>query len=127
MNIELYLPFPPSINNYYVKTSRGQFISAKGKKFRNEVIEDIIQQAPNLQISGKVLVEMVLFPPDNRRRDMDNYSKAMLDALTKSGIWEDDVQADQLFTYRGVSVVGGKTLLRITEAGPVMPEGMFPT
>lgn len=127
MNIELYLPFPPSINNYYVKTSRGQFISAKGKKFRNEVIEDIIQQAPHLQISGKVLVEMVLFPPDNRRRDMDNYSKAMLDALTKSGIWEDDVQADQLFTYRGVSVVGGKTLLRITEAGPVMPEGMFPT
>ena len=127
MNIELYLPFPPSINNYYVKSkSGGKFISVKGKKFRADVHEAIIEQAPALRISGKVLIETVLFPPDLRRRDIDNFVKPLLDALTHAEVWDDDSQIDQHFNYRGVKVYGGQTLLRITDAGPLIPEGQFP-
>jgi len=128
MNIELYLPFPPSVNNYYVKSkSGGKFISSKGRKFREEVHEAIIEQAPALRISGRVLVEAILFAPDRRTRDVDNYNKPLLDALTHADVWGDDGQIDQLFNYRGAVIPKpGKCCVRITEAGPIIPWGMWP-
>jgi hypothetical protein len=31
-------------------------------------------------------VEILLYPPDNRRRDIDNYTKGLFDALTHAGV-----------------------------------------
>ena len=44
MIFELYTAYPPSVNNYYVKTQRGVFISQKGKKFRDQLIMDAHEQ-----------------------------------------------------------------------------------
>ena len=128
MNIELYLPWPPSVNNYYVKTKRGVFISAKGRKFRDQTAEAIAQQVPGLTIPSddRLLLEVVLFPPDARIRDVDNYNKSLLDAIKHSGLLPDDQQLDQLFVYRGSKVPGGSTFVRIADAGPVIPAGMRP-
>lgn len=127
MRIELYLPFPPTVNNYYVKTGRGQFISAKGRKYREEVNEALLEQVPDVLLDERLLVEVVLFPPDRRKRDVaDNYGKALLDALThdaksdRIGIWEDDSLIDQCFYYRGVKSKPGYAFVRISEAGPVI-------
>ena len=32
-------------------------------------------------LTGKLVVDVEVFPPDNRRRDIDNVQKALLDAL----------------------------------------------
>jgi len=122
MHIELYLPFPPTVNNYYVKTSRGVFISQKGRKFRDIVHSAVVEQLGGaVAIDSRMLVEIVLFPPDKRRRDVDNYNKALLDALTHAGVWEDDSLIDQLFIYRGtVQKKPGQAFVRITDAGPVV-------
>ncbi len=48
-----------------------------------------------------------MFPPDNRIRDLDNYNKALFDALTNAGVWEDDRQVKRM----------------LVEWGPVIPEG----
>ena len=120
---ELYLPFPPTVNNYYKKAqSGGRYISEKGRKFRNDVVEAIADQIGNsVPIDYHVLVEVVLFPPDKRGRDMDNYNKALLDAITESGFWMDDKLVDQLFNYRGeVRSRNGSCYVRISEAGPVI-------
>lgn len=128
MNYEFYIPFPPSVNNYYVKTQRGVFISSKGKKFREQVAEAILQQVPGVHIEDPVLVEIVLFPPDNRRRDIDNYLKSMMDAITQTGFWTDDCLVDQLFVYRGeVSSKNGHVVILVTDAGPKIKVGMKPT
>ncbi len=121
---ELYLPYPPTINSYYVKTQRGVYISKKGRIFREGVAEAIIQQLPSVHINYKVLIEIVLYPPDARKRDIDNCAKAILDALTKGGLWEDDVLVDQLFMYRGCKNNPiGNSFVRITRAGPLIPVG----
>ena len=69
-------------------------------------------------------MEITLFPPDRRKRDLDNYLKALFDAITKSGFWVDDSQIDQLMVYRGAIVDKGVIHIRIYEAGPIIPLGM---
>jgi crossover junction endodeoxyribonuclease RusA len=127
MHYELFLPFPPTVNNYYVKTKRGVFISQKGRKYRDEVLKAVLEQAGGDTIDSNMLVEVILFPPDKRKRDVDNYNKALLDALTQAELWEDDSLIDQLFNYRGVTKKGGQVYIRITDAGPIMKDvGMLP-
>ena len=122
MLFELYLPFPPSVNNYYVKShSGGRFISEKGRWFREEVAKCVNAQLPEIKIDRRMLVEIVLFPPDARKRDVDNYNKSLLDALTNCGIWDDDSLIDQLFNYRGETRSrNGSCYVKITDAGPVI-------
>lgn len=122
-NIIIYLPWPPTVNSYY---SAGQgkvrYISAKGRVFRDQVAQAIAEQAPGLTLADRLYVEVVLHPPDRRTRDLDNYMKALLDALTHSGLWEDDSQIDQLSILRGViAPKDGLTRLEIASAGPVIP------
>ena len=126
MHYELYLPFPPSNNNYYVKTQRGVFISQKGRKFRDQVKEAVISQLPGVMIEDRMLVESVYYMPDRRRRDVANYSKALHDALTEAGLWEDDELVDQNFEYRGEVSSGGSVFVRITDAGPILRVGEAP-
>jgi len=120
----IYLPFPPSVNNYYVQTRTGRFISKKGKQFRLDVEAQCEEQGiRGLQLDFKLEVSVILFVPDRRKRDLDNYKKALLDSLTLAEVWNDDVQIDQLYSYRGSMVKGGATIIKIDEAGMVIPWG----
>ena len=124
---ELHLPFPPSDNNYYVKTKQGQFITIKGKKFRLDVLEAVREQmSADFPLTEKLLVEVVLHMPDKRIRDVLNYQKALMDALTKARVWTDDVLIDQAHVYRGKQMYGGQTRVYIHDAGPILPLNVLP-
>ena len=58
---------------------------------------------------------MDAFPPDRRRRDLDNLQKPTLDALQHAGIYEDDSQIDLLVTQRCEVVPGGRLEIRLDE------------
>lgn len=123
MDIELYLPWPPTINDYYGSKKAGKrkitYIKPKGKAFRLAVEAAVAEQVGYLQLDMNLLVEVKLFAPDNRRRDLDNYMKALLDACTHAKLWDDDSQIDQLFIYRGLPLKNGLVIMSINEAGPV--------
>ena len=122
MNIELLLPWPPTVNSYYVKTRNGIFISKSGRKYRDALAESVNEQLGAFcALTSSLLVEVELYPPDRRKRDLDNYMKALLDACTKAGFWEDDSLIDQLFIYRGEVTRSGLVILKVGEAGPVIP------
>ena len=123
MYYELYLPFPPTVNNYYKKSrSGGRYISEKGRKFRSDVVSAISDQmGSTIPLDERLLVEVILFPPDNRTRDIDNYNKALLDSISESGFWVDDQLIDQLFVYRGeVRSRRGSCYVRISDAAPIL-------
>lgn len=88
------LPFPPSVNTYWRHVVLGKrvttLISKKGREYAKQVSSIIIANNFNLRISAPVAVTLRLYAPDRRRRDVDNYAKALLDALVKSGLLEDD-------------------------------------
>ncbi|HAC91237.1 MAG TPA: hypothetical protein DCF63_11500 [Planctomycetaceae bacterium] len=54
-----------------------------------------------------------MFPPDRRRRDIDNVQKALLDALQHGGAYLDDSQIVRLSIEKGLPVEGGKTIVQI--------------
>ena len=126
MFYELHLPFPPTVNSYYKKSRYGVHIAEAGRKYRSQVLAEVEEQwGSTSRLDYKLYVEVVIHPPDKRKRDLDNYMKALLDSLTEAGIWEDDSLIDQLIVYRGERTFSGKVSMRIHEAGPVLKLGQF--
>lgn len=120
--ITLILPFPPSMNTYWRSPSRGALkgrvlISENGRRFRLNVIADILEhfngRTPK-PITGDISLQLVLFPPTAHRRDLDNFIKAIQDALTHAGIWNDDSQVKHLDIEWGEKVAGGKSVVTIS-------------
>lgn len=126
MIFELYTAYPPSVNNYYVKTQRGVFISQKGKKFRDALIKDAHEQLGGMiPLPDRVRLEVVAWVPDMRKRDLDNILKPIQDAMIHANLLVDDSQIDQTFIYRGVkSAPLGSLYIRVSEAAPCIPIGM---
>lgn len=120
-DVVLHLPWPPTVNSYYKVTRNGQrYLDKKVRIFREAVGASVHEQMAGVSLDDSLFMEVYLFPPDRRKRDLDNYMKGLLDALTQAGLWEDDSQIDQLHIYRGEVVDGGSVRIEVTDAGPVM-------
>ena len=105
MPIILDLPYPPSVNHYWGQRGNHRFIGAKGKAFRLAVNEEAEGVVP---IEGRVAIYVALFPPDRRKRDIDNVLKSLLDALEHAGCFTDgDHQVDEINIKRCEIIPGG--------------------
>jgi crossover junction endodeoxyribonuclease RusA len=67
-------------------------------------------------LTGPLIVQIEIFPPDNRRRDIDNVQKALLDALQHGGAYYDDSQIVSLSITKRDMVPQGRTLVTIQRA-----------
>ena len=115
VNIIINLPWPPTVNSYYSKTKRGVYISKKGAAFRDACILACKQQmCYGLKLDERLKFTAILYPPDRRCRDLDNYMKALLDSITKAKVWEDDEQIDELAVHRGKQIPSGKVAVQIS-------------
>lgn len=119
--MKLILPFPPSVNTYWRNTRKGVLISASGRCFRSNAFAAVLQQLKRRPqpITVNVQVTVLLFPPDKRQRDLDNYLKALFDSLTHAGIWGDDRQIKRFTVEWGPVTKGGKSEVVISEFQPV--------
>jgi crossover junction endodeoxyribonuclease RusA len=91
-------------------------ISDGGRKYRKAVWEQVIQQALGKRVRNRAVVTIQAFRPDNRRRDLDNLLKAVLDALTAAEVWDDDSQITDLRIYWGPDI-GGYLKVNIVDTG----------
>lgn len=102
--LELTLPYCPTVNHYWLAKGKLRFLSLAAKEYRAAVhyIARLAATSCNLQIpfTGRLSVQIQVFPPDKRKRDIDNLLKASLDALAHAGIYEDDNQIDKLIIER---------------------------
>jgi crossover junction endodeoxyribonuclease RusA len=65
---------------------------------------------------GAVLsLEMDVYPPDKRKRDIDNLIKPGIDSLMNSGLFDDDSQIARLLVVRKHIIPGGEVIVRIGE------------
>lgn len=105
--INIYLPWPPSINHMYGRARNGSlFTKPAGVSFR----KDVATLCAMLRIkpeTGRLAMFITAYPPDNRKRDLDNIVKATQDALQHAGAYENDCQIDGLRIERGAIRRGG--------------------
>ena len=94
--ITLELPWPPSVNHYYKHVGPRVLISREGRHYR-DCIASLLQASGVKKFTDSVSLELLLYPPDFRRRDIDNVEKSLFDALTFGGLYEDDSLVKRLF------------------------------
>lgn len=108
--IELELPWPPSVNHYYRHVGNRVLISKPGRTYRQTVVA-MLRPRFRAPLMGRLGVSIRAFPPDRRRRDLDNLQKCLLDSLQHARVYGDDSQIDSLSIVRCDPVPKG--LLRV--------------
>lgn len=108
------LPFPPSVNACWRVFRNRSILSKRGREYRNEVIDRMKCIGLDRELlSARLRVRLELYPPDLRRRDIDNYCKATFDALSHAEFWIDDEQIDELTIKRMSKVQDGIVIVRV--------------
>jgi crossover junction endodeoxyribonuclease RusA len=108
----LVLPYPDSVNNHWRRSGDRIHISPSGVEYRMRV-RTLASQWKLPCLEGRLSVSIWLAPPDNRKRDIDNIAKSVLDALTYARVWKDDSQIDRLLLSRLLPMRNGKLLVEI--------------
>lgn len=110
--IEIELPYPPSLNHYYRRVGHRTLISREGRAYRESVCA-ILADLGVRPLTGPLRMSMEVYPPDNRRRDLDNLQKSLWDALQKGGAYHDDSQVVRFEAVKLGPVPGGRVIVRI--------------
>jgi crossover junction endodeoxyribonuclease RusA len=118
VNLALTLPYPPSINAYWRANGHRRFISAEGRKFKQDVVQYVIEKNIPKLGNAALKVTIILQPRDRRKTDIDNRIKAVLDSLQDAGVYDDDCQVEYLSVHRAEAVKGGCCLVYIEAHQP---------
>ncbi len=110
------VPLPPSVNALYRNVpGRGRVKTPKYSAWIKSAGWEVISQRP-AKLSGSYSVKYSLCRPDNRRRDAENYIKALSDLLVRLQIVEDDSRAvSTTVAWDGTEV--GFAVVTITSQG----------
>lgn len=92
--VKFELPWPPSVNRYYRNVGPRVLISREGRRFRRMCVSRLAGAFPKL--AGTVKLTGEFYPPDARRRDLDNILKCTLDSLVHAGLMADDSQIKRI-------------------------------
>lgn len=127
--IELELPYPPSVNHY--KKLGGLGLTKSGKMYQKRINTDetnkfyydvwikirTLKATEGLKSFDKAIisVDVYVYPPDARKRDIDGILKVLLDSMQKGGLYDDDNQIARLLVTRMSIIPKGKVVVRIQE------------
>jgi crossover junction endodeoxyribonuclease RusA len=93
--VKLDLPWPPSVNKIWKTTTKGGWYLTKEAVNYKHVVGYIVACA---RLQGAFPKEIQLdfnllaYPPDNRKRDLDNLAKIVCDALQDAKLYTNDSQ-----------------------------------
>lgn len=114
------LPYPPTANNLFRTVMMGmkpvRVLTGEAKTYRRQVGKELVSQAIPLRfVTGKLCATVTVYPPDRRRRDLENICKALFDSLVAAQLFNDDSDIDALHVLRGPVHKPGKVDVLITE------------
>jgi crossover junction endodeoxyribonuclease RusA len=110
--ITLTLPYPPSVNAYWMASGHRRYISKRGMEFKRAVAE-ACKDLPSYQ-DQPVELSVILHPRDKRLMDIDNCGKAICDSL-QGYLYEDDQQVWKLTIERSEKIKGGGCVVTVKE------------
>jgi len=91
----ILLPWPPTVNKYWRHAGAKVLLSEQGRAYKKVVRLRVLAAGVRPIREGAVSLRVRFYPKDNRRRDLDNLLKALLDALSP-GVYTDDAQVKEI-------------------------------
>ena len=96
MKLSLTLPYPPTANTLYATYRGRRLLSKRGKDYVKLIAKEVLASRAKSFGTSRLLVDVLVIPPDKRKRDLGNLDKVLMDSLQKAGLFEDDSQIDDL-------------------------------
>jgi crossover junction endodeoxyribonuclease RusA len=116
--VRLELPYPPTVNTYWRANGHRRYISPAGVKFTQEVSLIVKTQKPKTFGDKTLAIRVMIHPRSRRKFDLDNTLKAILDALMKAGMYDDDSQIEYIEIARGEAVKKGAAVIHLCHYKP---------
>ena len=116
--VSVVLPWPPSVNSYWRSYRGRNILSKRGRLYKEAAGRAVLAAGANRHLSGRLRVKLVAYPPDRRRRDIDNLTKLALDSMQVAGVYLDDSQIDELTIIRAEVEKGGVIVAEVETIGP---------
>lgn len=116
MEVNLVLPWAPSVNQIWRSNGKGKWYMTKVAKDYKRIVWALVCQERAQHSFPKdqdIEVVMLAFPPDNRKRDLDNIAKLTFDALQDAKVFENDCQIKRIFMEMREKQEMGKILITI--------------
>lgn len=113
----LSIPYPPSGNHMWKKGQGNTYLTKQAIAYYSHVAWIIKSTGLAMGLECRLDVEVDIYPPDKRKRDLSNVIKVVEDACTKAGLWQDDSQIDRLVLQRMSIIKGGAIALRVAPSG----------
>lgn len=114
--INLKLSWPPTVNTYYGNAKNGRkYLTKRGRTYKSDANAELCLQGAPKGLDARLEVIVDAYPPDRRKRDIDNILKPLLDCMTDYGVWLDDEQIDDLRIRRQAVEKPGHVRVRIAE------------
>jgi len=112
--IEYTIPgHPMSVNHMYGSTKKGgRFLTKEGKRWKENIKLECLSKFGRINSREPIIVQVVYYFPDNRKRDVSNYDKILLDAL--SGVlYVDDSQIQCASLHKFIDKKNPRTIIRL--------------
>lgn len=81
------LPYPPSVNTYWRVFRNRAILSTAGRNYKKAVADELVGCK---KMGGQFHMIVYAEPGTNRRRDIDNISKSLIDAMKGLAFKDDD-------------------------------------
>lgn len=115
MIVEFELPWPPSVNHYYRHVGPRVLISREGRCYR-ETVTALTAELAKRPFRGRIALSAQFYPPDRRRRDLDNIGgKVLLDTLQAAGLFRDDSQIKRILLEMHEPIDGGRCYITLED------------
>lgn len=88
-------------------------ISNRGRKYKTNAVLEMMAQNVVKGGTQRYEVSIDAYPPDRRKRDLDNILKPLLDCMEDYGVFQNDEQIDILTVRRRAK--GGYVIIHVSE------------
>ena len=97
--VNLLLPWPPSVNKLWSTNRRGNWYTTKAAKDFKDIVYYYIHAKQSRKLfneDDRISLSVKAYPADKRKHDLDNILKVLCDALENAEVFPNDNQIKKI-------------------------------